>query len=353
LKSDIHSQLALRSDPVICARPSSLPVCRRLCQLSKCTVFKEDGKHPLRVVDTIGSPWTCLSFQKEPCILIAFNSNRVDTVSTRDIRDLDSRPSFRNRPSVVSFRTNRLLTLQFLTSHVPSHISSHISAFSHLSVLASLSPRISQSSHLYPLTSLPSHISTLSHLYPLTPLPSHTSTLSHLYPLTSLPSHTIKRYRPLRRSILSSFHSIHLQLSPLLLLVPVFPPLSLYVAKVSVIMTPPILSTKEWLNKHRMARSKIINMLAKRKHTLALRIKERLERNRELSESDRAYVMKLPRGQHKDYILSKTKHGLLDVNQISELDGMFKFGQSITGVLTRNTRTQRYFSIHYVQNNYP
>jgi hypothetical protein len=125
------------------------------------------------------------------------------------------------------------------------------------------------------------------------------------------------------------------------------------VAKVSVIMTPPILSTKEWLNKHRMARSKIINMLAKRKHTLALRIKERLERNRELSESDRAYVMKLPRGQHKDYILSKTKHGLLDVNQISELDGMFKFGQSITGVLTRNTRTQRYFSIHYVQNNYP
>jgi hypothetical protein len=191
---------------VICARPSSLPVCRRLCQLSKCTVFKEDGKHPLRVVDTIGSPWTCLSFQKEPCILIAFNSNRVDTVSTRDIRDLDSRPSSRNRPSVVSFRTNRLLTLQFLTSHVPSHISSHISAFSHLSVLASLSPRISQSSHLYPLTPLPSHTSTLSHLYPLTPLPSHISTFSHykaiptspkkhplflpLHPSTTLPTAT-------------------------------------------------------------------------------------------------------------------------------------------------------------------
>jgi hypothetical protein len=175
---------------VICARPSSLPVCRRLCQLSKCTVFKEDGKHPLRVVDTIGSPWTCLSFQKEPCILIAFNSNRVDTVSTRDIRDLDSRPSFRNRPSVVSFRTNRLLTLQFLTSHVPSHISSHISAFSHLSVLASLSPRISQSSHLSVLTPLPSHISTFSHYKAIQTSPKKHPLFLPLHPSTTLPTAT-------------------------------------------------------------------------------------------------------------------------------------------------------------------
>jgi hypothetical protein len=106
-------------------------------------------------------------------------------------------------------------------------------------------------------------------------------------------------------------------------------------------MTPSIQSTKEWLrtydrrsNDHRKARSKIINMLAKRKHTLALKIKEKLKRNQELSQNDRVYVLRLPRKQHKDYILSKKYHGLLDATQVSELDSMFEVRQSTAAYLT-------------------
>jgi hypothetical protein len=320
LKSDIHSQLALRSDPVIRARPSSLPVCRRLCQLSNCTVFNEDGKHPLRFVDTIGSPWTCLSFQKEPCILIAFNSDRVDTVSTRDIRDLNSRPS--SCTSVVSSRTNRLLTLQFLTSHISYHISSHISASSHLSVLTPPSSHISTFSHLSLLTSLPSHH------YKATP----TSPKKHpfflpLHPSTSITTPTLA---------LGS-------------------PLTLYVAKGLTIMVSSLGPNEAWQrtldrkSRNRWnRRSKIIKKPEKKKHILNRTIKTKLESNRELSESERIYILSTPRGQHKDYILSKTNHGLLDACQISELDSMFDLRRS-TSVSNKHIRTQRELSIHHAQ----
>jgi hypothetical protein len=246
-------------------------------------------------VDTIGSPLTCLSFQKEPCILIAFNSDRVDTVSTRDIRDLNSRPS--SCTSVVSSRTNRLLTLQFLTSHISYHISSHISASSHLSVLTPPSSHISTFSHLSLLTSLPSHH------YKATP----TSPKKHpfflpLHPSTSITTPTLA---------LGS-------------------PLTLYVAKGLTIMVSSLGPNEAWQrtldrkSRNRWnRRSKIIKKPEKKKHILNRTIKTKLESNRELSESERIYILSTPRGQHKDYILSKTNHGLLDACQISELDSMF------------------------------
>ncbi|CAD0111108.1 unnamed protein product, partial [Aureobasidium uvarum] len=63
-----------------------------------------------------------------------------------------------------------------------------------------------------------------------------------------------------------------------------------------------------------------IAIIKKRKHTLGLRIRKKLELNQELSESERAYIERRPRGQHTDYVMSKTKHGLLDAVQASELD---------------------------------
>jgi hypothetical protein len=98
-----------------------------------------------------------------------------------EVRDLNSRPSFRNRPSVVSFRTNRPL-------HSPdSHISSHISCSSHLLLLTSLASHISCFSHLSLLTTIKA-TPTSPKKHPLF-LTSHPSTpLITATPCTSLSS---------------------------------------------------------------------------------------------------------------------------------------------------------------------
>lgn len=70
-------------------------------------------------------------------------------------------------------------------------------------------------------------------------------------------------------------------------------------------------------------RSRSIAKMKKRKHILALDIKRKLERDQPLSEIERAYIKRKPRGQHKKYVESTTNHGFLKPNQISELDSTF------------------------------
>lgn len=71
------------------------------------------------------------------------------------------------------------------------------------------------------------------------------------------------------------------------------------------------------------ALSRLINKLASRKHILAFMTKRKLEQNQSLSDSERAYVKRSLQGEHKVYVLSKTKHGLLGANQVAELNSMF------------------------------
>jgi hypothetical protein len=107
-------------------------------------------------------------------------------------------------------------------------------------------------------------------------------------------------------------------------------------------MTTLLQSTKEWLRSldrrsknHLKARNKIIKKLVKRKHILSFKIKRKLELNQELSENERAYVLRLSRSQHKDYILSKRKHGLLNADQITGLESMFDSRYSDKASLTK------------------
>jgi len=74
--------------------------------------------------------------------------------------------------------------------------------------------------------------------------------------------------------------------------------------------------------RQRKARFKLINKLASRKHILAFQIKRKLEQDQPLSDSEQAYIERSPQGEHKNYVLSKTKHGLLDADQVAELDSM-------------------------------
>jgi hypothetical protein len=97
-------------------------------------------------------------------------------------------------------------------------------------------------------------------------------------------------------------------------------------------MTTSLQPTKEWLRSfdprsknHPKSRTKIINELGKREHPLSLGIKRKLELNQELSENERAYILRRSRKQHKDYTLSRRKRGLLDLNRIAGLHSKFEF----------------------------
>ena len=111
-------------------------------------------------------------------------------------------------------------------------------------------------------------------------------------------------------------------------------------------MVTSLMSTEAWLRSldrrlsrarrdHRKLRLKYIKKLGKTKHVLGLRIKRKLERNQELSESERAYVLRPPRGEHTDYTLSQTKHGLLSASKISELESTFGLLCFETAMLTK------------------
>ncbi|CAD0084870.1 unnamed protein product, partial [Aureobasidium vineae] len=80
--------------------------------------------------------------------------------------------------------------------------------------------------------------------------------------------------------------------------------------------------------------SQTIETIKKREHTLALTIRQKLKQNQPLSKSDRAYIERRPRGQHRNYAMSKTKHGLLDAGQISELD---KYSQKAPIIMFRSS----------------
>lgn len=88
------------------------------------------------------------------------------------------------------------------------------------------------------------------------------------------------------------------------------------------------------------------------KHILRHTIDTKLEQNQPLFESEVAYVLRPPRGVHKDYALSETKHGLLNANQVSDLDSMSGLKYPVTAILTV-FRTEPEFSAHHVQVYYP
>lgn len=140
--------------------------------------------------------------------------------------------------------------------------------------------------------------------------------------------------------------------------------LSLRTVNTLVIMVTWLMSTEAWLRSldrrlsrarrdHRKLRLKYITKLGKTKHILGLRIKRKLERNQELSESERAYVLRPPRGEHTDYTLSQTKHGLPSAIKILELESTFGLLCFDTAMLTKIVRTQPKVSGHHVQIHYP
>jgi hypothetical protein len=111
-------------------------------------------------------------------------------------------------------------------------------------------------------------------------------------------------------------------------------------------MATPLVSTEAWLQSPSgtpvQTRRKYIAKLGKTEDSLGLNIKRKLELYQELSENERVYVERpLPR-PHKDYILSKTKHGNFTANQSAELDGMSsKFHQGVSNICQVLARSLR------------
>lgn len=89
-------------------------------------------------------------------------------------------------------------------------------------------------------------------------------------------------------------------------------------------------------------RLRLLAKMRKRKHILGLNITEKLELDRDLSETERVYVERRPRKAKTGYKKSKTKCGLLDADQIAELNGNSRSGCLIfNAILTQVQYTAR------------
>ncbi|KAH0367984.1 hypothetical protein KCU65_g4319, partial [Aureobasidium melanogenum] len=77
---------------------------------------------------------------------------------------------------------------------------------------------------------------------------------------------------------------------------------------------------------------RLVAAMKRRKHILALKIVQKIERKQPLSEIEWAYMERGPRMQHKPYNPSKTGHGFLTPDQISELE---KLSENVPPILFR------------------